>query len=145
MTGNEHLLDELAVAKVLAQYCRALDDHRYDEVAGLFTDGAIFEAMGRSLRGRAEIRSFFPPHEPLDRPESIHLLTNVVIDIDGGRAAVTSDWAMLERDDTGATRVALAGRYDDVVVPDADGRWRIAHRRVSALARKQPTPSEVTS
>lgn len=145
MTGNEHLLDELAVAKVLAQYCRALDDHRYDDVAELFTDEAVFETMGRSLRGRAEIRSFFPPTDPLDRPQSIHLLSNVVVAVEGTRAAATSDWAMLERDEAGAARIVLAGRYDDVVVPDADGRWRIAHRRVSALARKQPTPSEVTS
>lgn len=145
MTGNERLLDELAVAKVLAQYCRALDDRRYDDVAQLFTDDAVFETMGRSLRGRAEIRMFFPPGEPLDRPESIHLLSNVVVTLEGARAVVASDWAMLERDAAGATGIALAGRYDDVVVSGADGRWRISRRRVTALARNQPIPPEVTS
>ena len=145
MTGNEHLLEELAVTKVLARYCRAIDDRRYDDVAELFTDDAVLETMGRSLHGRPEIRGFFASGEPLDRPESIHLLSNVVVAVEGARAIVTSDWAMLERDAAGATHVALAGRYDDVVVASADGRWSIAQRRVTALARKQPMPPEVTS
>jgi uncharacterized protein (TIGR02246 family) len=144
MTRDEHLLEELAVAKVLAQYCRALDDRRYDDVAALFTDDAVFETMGQSLHGRAEIRRFFPSGEPLERPESIHLLSNVVVAVEGTRAAVTSDWSMLERDDAGTTRIVLAGRYDDLVVSGDDGRWRIARRRVSSLARKQPIPPEVT-
>ncbi len=144
MAEHAALLDELAVARLLARYCRALDDRRYDDLVGLFTDDAVFETMGRSLRGREEIRGFFPPDaSPLTRPESMHVLSNVVADVRGARAVATSDWVMLQRDAGGATTVVLAGRYDDVLVCERDAGWRIYTRTAIALARPTAPPPEV--
>ncbi len=133
------VLDERAIGATLTQYCRAVDDRRFDHVAALFTDDARLHTMGRTLAGRAAIREFFGPMPDAapSRPASAHVLSNVVVELDGDAAIAESDWMMLTREESGATVIALAGRYRDRLERVGD-RWRIAERSVVALARPRP-------
>jgi uncharacterized protein (TIGR02246 family) len=133
--GHETLLQELAISKLLARYCRALDDHRYDDVVECFTGDAVFETMGRTLAGREQIRAFFPPDgERRSRPDAIHVLSNAVAEVHDVAATAVSDWMLIRRGADGAIGVVLAGRYHDALVCE-DGEWRLARRTVTALAR----------
>jgi ketosteroid isomerase-like protein len=130
------LLEELTVARTLHRYCRALDDARYDAVVSLFTTDCVFETMGQVLEGRAAVRAFFPeaPPAPSIRPAVQHVLTNVLVEIDGNEASAESDWVMIDRADGGDCRIALAGRYRDRL-RRVDDTWLIAHRIAVALRR----------
>ena len=138
------MLDEWAIGATLTQYCRAVDDRRFDHVAALFTDDARLHTMGRTLAGRAAIREFFGPAPDAapPRPASAHVLSNVIVELDGDAAVAESEWMMLTRDESGATGIALAGRYRDRLARVGDG-WQIAERTVVALARARPAPGSL--
>ncbi len=136
--------DEWAIGVTLARYCRAVDDHRFDQLAEIFTTDARLHTMGRTLAGHDEILAFFGPMSATrpDRPATADALSNVLVELDGDTASVESDWMMLARNDTGATRIALAGRYRDRMARDGS-TWRIADREVVALARPRPVDDAV--
>jgi 3-phenylpropionate/cinnamic acid dioxygenase small subunit len=133
--------DEWAIGRVLARYCRFLDDQRYDDVVALFAPEGVLESMGtraegRDAIGRDAIRAFFSEDGSTGgRPTSAHVLSNPVIDVDGDTARAESDWVMIQRDETGATGIVLAGRYRDELVR-IDGEWRFSNRTPIALARR---------
>jgi len=128
--------DEWAIGRVLARYCRFLDDQRYDDVVALFAPEGVLDSMGTRAEGREAIRAFFPEDRPTEgRPTSAHVLSNPVIDVDGDTARAESDWVMIQRDETGATGIVLAGRYRDELVR-IDGEWLFSNRTPIALARR---------
>jgi 3-phenylpropionate/cinnamic acid dioxygenase small subunit len=128
--------DEWAIGRVLARYCRYLDDQRYDEVVALFAPEGVLDSMGTRAEGREAIRAFFPESESTGgRPSAMHVLSNPVIDVDGDTARAESDWVMIQRDEAGVTGIVLAGRYRDVLAR-IDGQWRFASRTPIALARR---------
>jgi 3-phenylpropionate/cinnamic acid dioxygenase small subunit len=136
---DDDAIAEWRVARVLSRYCRYLDDQRWDDVVALFTEDCVFETMGQRLEGRSHVRSFFPQESTVgDRPLAMHMLSNIVVDLDGDEASAESDWVMLSRDDQGATGIGLAGRYRDRLVRVGED-WLIGQRRVVALARPSPS------
>lgn len=137
MTTPMH--DEWQIRSLLERYCRHLDDRQYARVAECFTEDCVYFTMGRELCGRADLLSFFPeaPAQKPDRPTAQHLLSNVVIDIDGDSAAAESDWTLVERGPDGLSRIVLAGRYRDRLARGADDVWRIQHRRAIALQKAE--------
>jgi ketosteroid isomerase-like protein len=116
--------DEWEIGRVLARYCRFLDDRQWDGVVSLFAEDCVFETMGRRLEGRPAVRAFFPA-ESIDasRPQSMHVLSNVVIDVEDDRAVAESDWVMVSRDVDGRTGIGPAPRGRRVA-DRASGRRR---------------------
>jgi len=126
----EAIFDELAVRRVLDEYCLRLEANSFDDWLDLFTDDSIYEVYKLILRGQAEIR------EVLSKaPHGTHI---------GGPARITI------KDDTAETFqnylfVATnadewnVGWYDRSLVRTADG-WKIAHTRVR-IGRKDSLPA----
>jgi 3-phenylpropionate/cinnamic acid dioxygenase small subunit len=128
--------DEWAIGRVLARYCRYLDDQRYDDVVSLFSPDGVLDSMGTRVEGREAIRAFFPSEGPVaERPASMHVLSNALIDVDGDTARAESDWVMIQREETGTTSIVLAGRYRDEFERLEEG-WRLSSRTPVVLARR---------
>lgn len=133
---DARMRDEWAIGRVLARYCRYLDDQRYDDVVALFAPDGVLDSMGTRAEGHAAIRAFFPELGQVgDRPETMHSLSNVVVEMEGDAARAESDWVMIRRDEHGATGIVLAGRYRDEL-QRLDGEWYFSSRAPVALARR---------
>jgi hypothetical protein len=134
---RDAVVDELAIRRVLAEYCHLVDDTRWDDLAELFTADAAFTFGKYGATGRDELVAWLVG---TDRAgiRGKHLTTNSVIDLDGDVAAAVSDFAFLAFDD-GRLVVSLAGRYHDEL-HRVDGRWQI-HRRDAVQLRERQSPS----
>ena len=119
-----------AIREVLATYCFHLDAGDFEAMAALFTvDGTWHTDFGKGT-GRAGIvdhaRSLRAGSAP--RPRGVHLVTNVVIALDGDSARVQSNWVVAQNTDT-VPRVSSAGGYADDMVKQ-DGRWLFRYRKI---------------
>lgn len=130
----QRLLDERAIERLLAQYCRLVDDGHASQVADLFEADARLDLMGREAVGRDAIADVFAAAGgPVERPSTSHVLSNAVIDLDGSEARAATDLAVISRSADGTFGVTLAGRYhDDLRRTD---RWRFVSRRFVVHAR----------
>ena len=140
------LTDKLLIRETLERYMRWNDDNDAGRIVTLFTADAIFRVMGRVYRGVDEIEAFFvgagsrkdKPHWAERgrlswEPGTAHLCTNPVIELQGDRALVESDFTVISRGRDGRAKIVLAGRYRDAFRRDADGRWLIAERTAVSL------------
>lgn len=84
MDQLEQLLAERACERVVLEYARLVDSGRAAEIADLFTDdGEWLGDDGRGMQGKQEIRAAFAGRQALGRRQSRHVITNVLVDIDG--------------------------------------------------------------
>ena len=120
-----------AIREVLAEYCFRLDDGRYDDMAALFTaDGTWDTAFGKAT-GRGAIAALardLRVRAGPDRPRAVHLVTNIVIALDGARAEVRSNWTVVQNGAEGP-KIGSGGGYRDEMVKE-DGAWRFRYRRI---------------
>ncbi|HXC14141.1 MAG TPA: nuclear transport factor 2 family protein [Stellaceae bacterium] len=63
-----------------------------------------------------------------DRPRAAHLVTNVVIALDGAQARVRSNWMVMQNSPAGP-KLGSGGAYADEFV-QRDGRWLLRYRRI---------------
>jgi uncharacterized protein (TIGR02246 family) len=124
--------DELGIRRTLAAYCQLVDDGDFAAVAQQFAPDGSFASGGTAATGRDAIVDWLDAnHPPSQRGK--HVCVNPIVDIDGDRAAVVSDFLFLNWKG-GALTTAAAGRYRDVFVR-IDGHWRIERRDVDMLQR----------
>jgi len=116
-----------AIRDVLASYCQLCDDGRFAEWAELFTDDARLHVMGTTHHGRAAVRSFIEAAQPPER-RGKHLVTNVLVALDGDRARTWSDYLFVDRNGTPTS----VGRYHDELRRE-EGRWRFELREIVFL------------
>ena len=84
-----------AIREVLAQYCFALDDGRFDDMAACFAEDGTWQTFFGKATGRKAIAEFaagLRSHRRGPTPRAIHHVTNVVIALDGDTAKVRSNW-----------------------------------------------------
>jgi len=119
--------DRLAIAEVLAAYCHAIDQGRWDELPALFTEDCRLdfgEVMG-VFEGRDGLRRF----SDMLRGTGLfmrHYSTNLVLRGDGQRAH--ADSYVLAITGPAGSRSPTTGRYEDELVK-VDGRWKLRERR----------------
>jgi ketosteroid isomerase-like protein len=130
-------VSENEVRRTLNAYCRLLDERDLTALlASVYLPDAIDDRQrGTPLHGHDEIRRYFERAFG-QVAATAHLLSNVDVWIDGGRATASSRVTAYHWGYDGAPNRAadfvLLGSYDDELHRTADG-WRIARRRVSAL------------
>jgi 3-phenylpropionate/cinnamic acid dioxygenase small subunit len=118
--------DKDAIRELMAEYCFRLDDGRYDDMAALFTeDGAWDTAFGKAT-GRAALARDIRARA--DRPRAAHLVTNIVIALDGAHARVRSNW-MVMRNSSEGPKVGSGGAYADDIVQQ-NGIWLFRYRKI---------------
>lgn len=134
---------EHACSRLIQHYANLNDAGRWEDVAALYTDDAIFcrpSAPDVEIRGRAAILASF-----LSRPGRLtcHIVTNIVVDVVSLQEARAFSRIVLyqgeARPEAGSpARHALAqplvGAFTDRLVSDGSG-WKFAERRGTITIR----------
>jgi len=126
-----------AIREVLAQYCFALDDGRFDDMAACFTEDGTWQTFFGKATGRKAIAEFaagLRAHRT-ENPRAIHHVTNIVITLDGDTAKVRSNWTTVQNSSEGP-KVGSGGSYDDEMVK-VDGRWYFRYRTIDRYIRPE--------
>jgi hypothetical protein len=125
------LEDKDAIRELLARYCFLLDGFRLVEFAALFTAGGEWISRNGKATGPEAIerllRSLVPEPAPGQRRK--HFTANIIIELSGDRASVTSNFLVVRDSETGPV-IAVAGTYEDTVVK-TDGAWKFKSRKLS--------------
>ncbi|MDG2304433.1 MAG: nuclear transport factor 2 family protein [Candidatus Binatia bacterium] len=115
--------DILEINNLLAEYCLACDECRFDDFARLFgTDGEM-HAFRRVWKGFDELVSFISA-----APEGIHLCGLPRISLDGDRAECTVNFVFVTHD----KQVGSLGLYIDELGRTPEG-WRFRTRKIKIL------------
>jgi len=125
--------DLLAISRIqraLAAYCQLCDDGEFGRLAEQFAPDGSFVFAGETVTGRAALERWFEAAQP-PRRRGKHLTTNSIIDVEGDRASVVSDFVFV-RLLGGVPALQMAGRYRDVFVCTGD-RWLIERRDVETM------------
>jgi uncharacterized protein (TIGR02246 family) len=135
IAGNkeEAMSNRDEIHELLARYCFALDDGRFEDMAALFTEDGVWETAFGTGTGRAGIVAQARSIAVERQPRRVHQTTNIVIDFNGDTATVRSNWMMFVNSDAGPA-IGSGGAYEDRLVK-ADGRWWFKHRRIDRYIR----------
>jgi hypothetical protein len=119
------------IREVLAEYCFRLDDGRFAEMAALFTENGTWDTAFGRASGRvaiADLARSLRERAGEQRPRALHLVTNIVITLDGASAWVRSNWTLVQNSPEGP-RVGSGGAYQDELVKE-HGQWRFRYRKI---------------
>jgi 3-phenylpropionate/cinnamic acid dioxygenase small subunit len=122
---------------VLADWAYYLDHGRLDELAGLFTEDALFVIGDLELQGRARIKDRYLERTVVRTTRHTYSGLRVSA-VQGGRVRAWSTWvnyaanAAPPVDEVG---VYVVADFDDVLTRCPDGRWRISERRIIPVFR----------
>ncbi len=114
------LADKAAIREVLEEYCLRLEVNPFEEWLDLFTDDAVYEVYGKTLRGREEIGALLSK-----APHGVHIGGAARIELDGDRADTVQNYVFYGDNEKYSNR----GWYYRALVR-TDGGWKIAHTRV---------------
>ncbi len=116
------------------RYRFCLDGDRFAEFAALFAADGTWETAFGSATGHQDIEALVrriagdPP-----RPRRIHMVSNIVIRLDGERAEVKSNWVLPQNSDHGPI-INSGGSYTDELVKQG-GEWRFKRRTIDRYVR----------
>jgi len=125
------LAEKDAIREVLAEYCFRLDGGHYDDMAALFTEDGTWDTAFGAAIGRAAIAQQardIRARTGDNRPRAIHLVTNIVIALNGNEAEVRSNWTVVQNSPTGP-KIGSGGGYADRMVKEG-GTWRFRYRKI---------------
>jgi 3-phenylpropionate/cinnamic acid dioxygenase small subunit len=84
------LADRLELQELVSRLAAALDEHRFDDLRALFLEDVTVRTPGGTARGpEALVAQAARNHEDYDRLQ--HLVSGIVVDLDGDRAAVRAN------------------------------------------------------
>jgi uncharacterized protein (TIGR02246 family) len=128
----QQLQDEKAIREVVIRYGEYLDARDYAAYASLFASDGVWTGGFGSFTGPAAIQQMLEKN--LGKPEqgfvnkaNFHLMTTVVVDVDGDTAKARSRYTFFTASPDNRPTVALAGRYVDEFVRE-NGTWKIKRR-----------------
>jgi 3-phenylpropionate/cinnamic acid dioxygenase small subunit len=100
-------------------------------MAALFTEDGTWDTAFGTAAGRraiAQLARNIRAQAGDSRPRAIHLVTNIVIALDGERATVRSNWTVVQNSPDGP-KIGSGGAYADDMVKDG-GQWRFRYRKI---------------
>jgi hypothetical protein len=121
------IADELAVRKVLDEYCLRLEVDAFDDWLELFTEDTVYEVYRRTLRGKAEVAALLSK-----APHGVHLGGPARIELDGDTARTVQNYLFINGDAPDWNM----GWYDRTLVRTERG-WKIS-RTVVRMQKKPP-------
>ncbi len=127
------MTDKDEIRELLARYCFALDEERFDDMAALFVPDGVWETAFGIGTGRAGIAAQARSISTPGRPRRVHLTTNIVIDLNGDQASVRSNWLLFQNGEMGPV-IGSGGCYFDSVAK-VDGQWFFRHRRIDRFIK----------
>ena len=134
MSDLKALQDKQEITEICYRYGLAVDSRDWAALAACFTaDANAFYLDMPPARGYQAIEDTCRVAlTPLSATQ--HLISNVVVRLDGDRAESTCylQAQHVKTGTAGGDQFIIAGRYDDQLVRTADG-WRILERRLAAM------------
>lgn len=129
------LLAERACERLTHQYCRFVDEGNHSRLADLFTEDGSFDLRAMRLEGRDQIRRVFTEREAVRELRTLHVCTNILIDVGTPTQASGVVYLSLYRRrgpvdwtiPVPSTLPALVGTYHDTYAR-VDGSWLIRSR-----------------
>lgn len=121
--------DELAIRKVLDEYCLRLEVNTFDEWLDLFTEDTLYEVYKLALKGREAVTKVLG-----QAPHGVHIPGAARIVVNGDSAETIQNYLFVS---TG-TDEWNAGWYFRDLVRTPEG-WKISRTRVK-FARKGDLP-----
>ena len=129
---------ERACTRLIHEYAAKLDGGRADTLWELFTDDGVWEMPGRhTFRGRPELRQLAPDLLGDDARITMHLCTNVVVDVVAANTARGHCYFVNHRADFATVEAVqrpswntvprYVGEYSDTFAR-MNGRWLISRR-----------------
>jgi uncharacterized protein (TIGR02246 family) len=128
----QQLQDEKAIREVVIRYGEYLDARDYAAYASLFASDGVWTGGFGSFTGPAAIQQMLeknlgkPPAGFINKA-NFHLMTTVVVDVDGDTAKARSRYTFFTASPENRPTAALAGRYVDEFVREK-GTWKIKRR-----------------
>lgn len=122
--------DYAQIRQLYAHYCWTLDERKFDELLGLFTEDGVVEGpnYGRHV-GQAQLRQFIEKYKSTTHMFQVrHVISNIEVDIQGDDAT-GSCYVMNYRTHRGRTELSAIGVHRDKL-RKVGGRWLIAERQV---------------
>jgi uncharacterized protein (TIGR02246 family) len=121
--------DILAIQKLIADYNHAVDQGDGETFAALFVDDGSLDSGFNVIKGHDELRDF-AAFVPTMAPGARHLVSNISIDGDGGKATARLYLQMWSTAGGAAeTKLVISGRYEDTLTRDGD-TWRFVTRKM---------------
>ena len=135
--------DELAIRRLLVDYAWTQDARDFAGYAALFAEDGEWVNGDLVYRGPEAILGMLvgiygEPEPGYVNRESLHITSNIEVDVEGDRATAHSRHLLLLRGPDGRPQPALAGRYEDELIRE-NGSWKFL-RRVDYPV--MPTPDE---
>ena len=139
LAAVQTLADRAAVTDLPSRLTACLDDHRFEDLRAILTEGATGTTPGGAAEDReALIAMATRNHEEFGRLQ--HVLTNVLVDLEGDSASVRANvvgYFGYEAEPAPA-RVSNA-RYRMRAVRTEDG-WRVSHLEIQQVFRDERGP-----
>ena len=128
----QQLQDEKAIREVVIRYGEYLDARDYAAYASLFAKDGVWTGGFGSFTGPAAIQEMLEknlgkPQQGFINKANFHLMTTVVVDVDGDTARARSRYTFFTASPDNRPTAALAGRYVDEFVRE-NGTWKIKRR-----------------
>jgi hypothetical protein len=130
----QELADRLDIAEVLARYCDALDQRRWELLTAVFTPDASadYGSVGSPAGVEAITEAIRSTIDDLDATQ--HLVGNIQVQVHGDTA--TAQCYLISQHvrigESGGSEYLLGGRYVDELARTPDG-WRITFRRLHRM------------
>ena len=133
--------DRAMIEDLQARYLFAFDWGDAEGYANTFAEDGILNYGGGEFKGREAIRKFMEPgdnrgeqSEPSvpegERPRvGRHIISNIVVKVDGDRATGRAYWTHMTTGPTGYGTVDFFGHYEDDMVK-VNGEWLFARRHI---------------
>ena len=128
-----------AINTLLMTYAEHVDAGRFEDVAAMFEHSTYRIEHGdgahvSSYEGSAPVQAFCEQTRlyPDGTPRTKHVITNVVIDVDGDRARSRCYATVFQQTDVLPLQPIASGRYVDQF-ERVDGTWRFADRLITGF------------
>jgi hypothetical protein len=140
----QRIEDREAIEEVLITYGRFLDKEDLAGYSSLFASDGVWEGGIGSAKGPKDIlemlETVFGRTTRGQYGNSYHLMSDIIIDVDGDTATSWSRWTWIIESDDGKPVPERSGHYEDTLVRE-HGEWRFKHR---LTVTELPTPEKDT-
>lgn len=126
----ERLADEMAVRRVLDEYCLRLEVDEFEHWLELFTPDTTYEVFRRTLNGRDEVGAMLS-----QAPHGVHIGGPARVTLAGDTAETVQNYLFIASEDAAWNM----GWYYRTLVR-GDGGWKISHTRVKMQKIGTGTP-----
>lgn len=125
----QRITDIEAIRRLLVEYGRTLDKRDFEAYSHLFARDGEWIGVGTigGAQGPQSIRAFMERNFGVTPARCNHLMTNMIIDVDGDSAIAWSRWILIDANAQDAPVLVYSGHYDDVLVRE-DGSWKFRKR-----------------